>query len=325
MRYLVTGAAGFIGAKISEMLMDDGHRVVGVDNLNDAYDVRLKEWRLARLKDRPSFTFHRLDILDRDSLADLDDDASYDAVLNLAARAGVRPSVTNPWVYADTNIMGCLNMMSWCRRHDIQKFVQASTSSLYGRGNRRPFAETADTSRPLSPYAASKGAAEMFAHTYAYLHGLDVSVLRFFTVYGPAGRPDMSIFRFTQWIAEGRPLRLYGDGNQQRDYTYIDDIARGAIAALRPTGYEVINLGGDEPVSIMDVIHRLEQLLDKEANIDRHESAPGDVPATWADIGKAKELLNWSPRVSLAEGLQRSVSWYLEEREWARQVDTADI
>ncbi|MGA9532689.1 MAG: NAD-dependent epimerase/dehydratase family protein, partial [Anaerolineales bacterium] len=191
--------------------------------------------------------------------------------------------------------------------------------------NAQPFVETADTSRPLSPYAASKGAAEMFAHTYAYLHDLDVSVLRFFTVYGPAGRPDMSVFRFIQWIAEGHPLRLYGDGNQQRDYTYIDDIARGAIAALRPTGFEVINLGGDEPVSIMDVIHRLEELLDKEANIDRQATAPGDVPATWADISKAKAMLNWSPQVSLAEGLERSVSWYLEEREWARQVDTTDI
>lgn len=325
MRYLVTGAAGFIGAKIAEMLMAEGHQVVGVDNLNDAYDVRLKEWRLARLQGNPSFTFHRLNILDRDALAQLEDGANYAAVLNLAARAGVRPSVANPWIYADTNIMGSLNLMSWCRQHDVPKFVQASTSSLYGRDNARPFAETADTSRPLSPYAASKGAAEMFAHTYAYLHGLDVSVLRFFTVYGPAGRPDMSVFRFIQWIAEGRPLRLYGDGSQQRDYTYIDDIARGAIAALKPTGYEVINLGGDEPVSIMEVIHQLEALLGKEANIDRQEAAPGDVPATWADISKAKSMLNWSPQVSLDEGLQRSVSWYLEEREWARQVDTADI
>jgi UDP-glucuronate 4-epimerase len=325
MRYLVSGAAGFIGARIAEMLVDQGHQVVGVDNLNDAYDVNLKEWRLGRLTAKSGFSFHKLDILDREALDGVADGPAYDGVFNLAARAGVRPSVANPWVYAQTNILGALNVMDWCRRHGVAKLVQASTSSLYGRSNERPFAETADTSRPLSPYAASKGAAEMFGHAYAHLHQLDISVLRFFTVYGPAGRPDMSVFRFIQWIAEGRPLRLYGDGNQQRDYTYIDDIARGAIAALRPTGYEVINLGGDEPVSILDVIHRIETLLEKPARIDRQPVAPGDVPATWADIGKAKELLDWSPQVALDDGLQRTVSWYLQEREWARQVDTSDI
>ncbi len=231
----------------------------------------------------------------------------------------------NPWIYAETNVTGALNLLDLCRDLAIPKFVLASTSSLYGMHNERPFAEEADTSRPLSPYAASKGGAEMLAHSYHHLHQLDVTVLRFFTVYGPAGRPDMSIFRFIQWIAEGRPLRLYGDGSQQRDYTFVEDIARGSVAALKPTGFEVINLGGDKPVSILEVIEQIEGLIGQKAKIERMAPAPGDVPATWADISKARRLLNWEPQVSLAEGLQRSVDWYQQERDWASQVDTSDI
>jgi nucleoside-diphosphate-sugar epimerase len=325
MDYLLTGAAGFIGARVTELLLDAGHHVVGLDNLNEAYDPRLKQWRLARLKERQEFEFHQVDILEREALQEAAGGREFAAVLNFAARAGVRPSVVNPWVYANTNVTGALNLLDLCRQLGIPKFVLASTSSLYGKDNERPFSEQADTSRPLSPYAASKGAAEMMAHSYHHLHGLDVSVLRFFTVYGPAGRPDMSIFRFIQWIAEGQELRLYGDGSQQRDYTYVDDIARGTLAALKPVGFEVINLGGDQPVSINEVIELLETLLQREARVKQMAPAPGDVPATWADIEKAGHLLGWEPAIDLTEGLRRSVDWYLQERQWASQVDTSDL
>ncbi len=323
-RYLVTGVAGFIGARVAGLLLAEGHRVHGLDNLNDAYDPRLKDWRLARLQGRAGFEFHRTDISDRQALGQVWASDGYDAVINLAARAGVRASVRDPWVYAQTNAVGTLNLLDLCRERGVGKFVQASTSSLYGAHNPRPFHEGADISRPLSPYAASKGAAEMLCHTYHYLHGLDVSILRYFTVYGPAGRPEMSIFRFVQWISEGRPVTLYGDGLQERDFTYIDDIAWGTIAALRPLGFEVINLGSDHPAVINEVIRLLESLTGKAAKVDQRPEAPGDVRATWADIGKATTLLEWSPTVDLETGLKTCVDWYQAERSWAKDVGTSD-
>jgi nucleoside-diphosphate-sugar epimerase len=323
-RYLVTGAAGFIGARVTELLLDGGNEVVGLDNLNDAYDPRLKEWRLARLEGRAGFAFRRVDVAERQALCDAWGEGGYQGVVSLAARAGVRASVRNPWAYAQTNVLGTLNLLDLCREHKTPKFVLASTSSLYGAHNPRPFREDADTSRPLSPYAATKGAAELLAHTYHNLHDLDVTILRYFTVFGPAGRPEMSIFRFVQWIVEGRPVVLYGDGGQERDFTYIDDIARGTLAALRPLGFEVINLGGDRPVPILDVIRRIEALAGRSATIDRRPEAPADVRATWADIHKARSLLDWSPQVDLEAGLERTLTWYRAERDWARDIDTSD-
>jgi UDP-glucuronate 4-epimerase len=323
-RYLVTGAAGFIGARVAALLLEAGHGVIGVDNLNDAYDVRLKTWRLKRLQAQTGFEFAQVDIVDRAGLGAALEAASVDGVLNLAARAGVRPSVQDPRPYLETNVLGALNLLEWCRDRGVPKFVQASTSSLYGLGNPSPFEETANTSRPLSPYAATKGASELLCHTYHYLHGLDVTVVRYFTVYGPAGRPDMSIFRFIQWICEGRPLRLYGDGNQQRDYTFVDDIARGTILALEPAGYEIVNLGSDRPLSIHQVIQKIEALVGKPAQVQHLDSAPGDMPSTWANIQKAGRLLGWSPETPFDEGLRSSVAWYLEQRDWAQLVDTDD-
>jgi UDP-glucuronate 4-epimerase len=322
--YLVTGAAGFIGARVAEMLIEAGHTVVGVDNLNEAYDRRLKDWRLTRLKTHGGFDFRLADIRDMTELKEAVSGCEFDGVINLAARAGVRPSVSNPWIYTQTNVGGALNVLEFCRQLGIPKLVQASTSSVYGGNNARPFREDADVSRPLSPYAATKAAAELLAHTYHNLHGLDVTVFRFFTVYGPAGRPDMSVFRFIQWIEEGRPLILYGDGNQERDYTFIDDIARGTIAGLRPVGYEIVNLGGDEPVSIRELIGQIEELTGKTAHIDYQPKAPGDVQATWADIGKARALLGWEPQVARLDGLAECVKWYRAERAWAASVDTSD-
>jgi len=327
--YLVTGVAGFIASKVAEFLLADGHTVVGVDNLNDAYDVRLKRWRLAQLEGRPGFEFHRLDICDRDALCDLFGSQSrignprFDAVINLAARAGVRQSVENPWVYYETNVTGTLNLLELCREFAVKKFVLASTSSLYGANNARPFREDANTDGPLSPYAASKKAAEALCYTYHYLYDIDVTVLRYFTVYGPAGRPDMSLFRFVQWISEGRPVIVYGDGKQSRDFTYVDDIARGTVAALRPLGFEVINLGSDRPVALEDAIRLVEELVGNKANVEYRPRHPADVLATWADIGKAERLLGWRSRTPFAEGVRRLVDWYQEERAWAREVKTA--
>lgn len=322
--YLVTGAAGFIGARVTEMLIDAGHVVLGIDNLNEAYDRRLKDWRLERLRNRPGFEFAVADIRARQELKEAVGGRALDGVVNLAARAGVRLSVMDPWIYAETNVGGALNVLELCRELGVPKLVQASTSSVYGSENSRPFREQADITRPLSPYAATKAAAELLAHTYHHLHGLDVTVLRFFTVFGPAGRPDMSIFRFVQRIEEGRPVVVYGDGDQERDYTFIDDIARGTIAALRPLGFEVINLGGDEPVSIREVIGQLEELIGKPAQLDRQPVAPGDVRETWANIDKARSLLEWEPQVPRLDGLAECVGWYRAERAWAATVDTSD-
>lgn len=319
---LVTGAAGFIASQVCRLLLEQGCTVVGIDNMNDAYDTRMKTWRLEQLANKPGFTFHQADISDRAALSAMLPAQPIDAIVNLAARAGVRQSVENPWVYIDTNVTGTLNLLELCRERQIGKFVLASTSSLYGADNPRPFSEDARTDGPLSPYAASKKAAEAFCYTYHYLYNIDVSVLRYFTVYGPAGRPDMSMFRFVQWISEGKPVKVFGDGRQERDFTYVEDIARGTVAALRPLGYEVINLGSDKPVALMDVIRLVEKLLDKEAQLVYQERHPADVFATWANIHKAERLLSWRPQTSLHEGTAQLVEWYRENEAWAREIHT---
>lgn len=321
--YLVTGAAGFIGSKVAEMLLADGHIVVGVDNLNDAYDVRLKHWRLDQIKDHEGFTFKQSDICDRAALEEAAfGQQRFDAVFNLAARAGVRQSVENPWVYQETNVTGTLNLLELCRRYDVPKLVLASTSSLYGNGNTLPFREDQNTDHPLSPYAASKKAAEALCYTYHYLYSLDVTVFRYFTVYGPAGRPDMSLFRFVQWISEGRPVTIFGDGTQSRDFTYVDDVARGTIAGLKMLGFEIINLGSDTPVVLMDAVHLVESLIGRAAQLDYLPRHPADVMATWADIGRAERLLGWRPQYDFEAGVGNLVVWYQANREWARQIET---
>lgn len=321
-RYLVTGAAGFIGSHVCRLLLDQGHEVTGVDSLNDAYDPRLKSWRLEKLRASPGFRFEQCDIARGKEVAVcFSKTAPYDAVINLAARAGVRQSVEYPWPYVNTNVTGTLNLLVLCRQSGVPKFVLASTSSLYGAHNTVPYREDADTTRPLSPYAASKQAAESFAYAYHHLYKLDVSVLRYFTVYGPAGRPDMSVFRFVRRITEGEPIVVFGDGRQQRDFTYVDDIARGTVLALRPLGFEVINLGGDRPVELAAVIAKIEELVGRKATIERRPAHPADVAATWADISKAKRLLGWSPQCPVEEGLARCVEWYVQERAVMRTIE----
>ncbi|MCC6862415.1 MAG: GDP-mannose 4,6-dehydratase [Bryobacterales bacterium] len=322
--YLVTGAAGFIASQVCRALLEQGHSVTGVDNLNDAYPVRLKTWRLERLEELPGFEFQTLDIRDRHALAGLFGGGKrFDAVLNLAARAGVRQSVEDPWVYMETNATGTLNLLDLCRRFEVPKFVLSSTSSLYGCRNPLPYPEDADTGEPLSPYAASKKAAEALCHSYHHLHGIDVSVLRYFTVYGPAGRPDMSVFRFVQRVAEGRPVVIYGDGRQSRDFTYIDDIARGTVAALKPAGFTTINLGSDRPVVLLDLLKQIEQCVGRKARVEHRLPHRADVPATWADIRRARQQLGWEPSTDYQEGIARSVAWYLDNRDWASGIEAA--
>lgn len=321
--YLVTGAAGFIASKVCEQLLAEGHEVAGIDNLNDAYDVRLKHWRLARLQASPNFHFQAIDICDRPRLEGVfAREKPFDAVINLAARAGVRASVENPWVFVETNLTGTLNLLEACRQHRIPKFILASTSSIYGSDAPLPTPETAGSDRPLQPYAASKKGAEAMCHAYHFLHGLDVTIFRYFTVYGPAGRPDMVMFRFTQWIKEGRPVHLNGDGTQSRGFTYLDDIARGTILGLKPVGYEIINLGGHETITMNAMLASLENLLGERARVEHHPFHPADMLANQADISKARWMLGWEPQVGLAEGMGRLVDWYLAERSWASQVLT---
>jgi len=321
---LVTGAAGFIGSRVSEMLIEQGHTVTGVDNLNDAYDVRMKEYRLRKLQTLSGFEFLRDDISDRGILTRNSSliTRHFEAVINLAARAGVRASVQNPWVFYETNVIGTLNLLELCRQKEIRKFILASTSSIYGAKAPLPTPETADSEHPLQPYAASKKAAEVLCHAYHSLYDIDVSVVRYFTVYGPAGRPDMSMFRFTKWICEGEPLQLYGDGEQSRGFTYLDDIARGTIAALKPLGYEIINLGGHEVITMIQMISMLEELTGKKAIIERHPPNPADMLANQADVTKARQLLDWQPLVGLREGLRRLVGWYNAERDWVKGIAT---
>lgn len=319
---LVTGAAGFIGSYVSLELLARGHRVVGVDNLNDAYDVRLKEWRLAQLDDKPGFDFWRLDIEDRQAVMQLVQGVGPQAILNFAARAGVRQSVRDPWGYFGTNVGGVLNLLEACRVCGVPKFLLASTSSIYGNRNPLPFREDADTDHPLSPYAASKKGAELLCHSYHHLHGLDIVIARLFTVYGPAGRPDMSLFRFVHWVSEGLPVIIYGDGEQSRDFTYVEDVAQACVLALHLDGYQVVNVGGDQPVRLLEALQLVEELVGKRAKVEHQAAAPGDMPASWADIGRARELLDWEPRTTLQEGIGRLVDWYRANRDWARNIAT---
>ena len=341
---LVTGAAGFIGAKTVELLLAEGHTVVGIDNLNDYYDVRLKNYRantllgqaetptappnlgetsngLAKAKSADGrFHFYHLDIENQQSVDALFEAHKFASVLNLAARAGVRYSMENPHVYMTTNANGTLNLLEAMRHKGVKKMVLASTSSLYA-GQEMPFVETLPVNTPISPYAASKKAAEVMAYSYHNLYGLDVSVVRYFTVFGPCGRPDMCMFRFAEWIEKETPIELFGDGEQSRDFTYVDDIARGTIAAQKEVGYEIINLGGgNNPVSINQVIALIETGLAKRALIDQKPFHIADMKTTWADIAKAKRLLDWEPQVSLQDGIQKTLGWHQANRTWLDDI-----
>lgn len=318
--YLVTGTAGFIASRTAQLLLDAGHTVVGVDNMNDYYDVRLKQYRQKQLEGKKNFTFEELDIEHVGPLDELFSAHKFDAVLNLAARAGVRYSMENPYVYVSTNTVGTLNLLELMRKHGVKKLVLASTSSLYA-GQPMPFTEDLPVNTPISPYAASKKAAEVMTYSYHHLYGIDATIVRYFTVFGPAGRPDMCIFRFIKWIDEGTPMELFGDGSQSRDFTHVDDIARGTIAALKPVGYEIVNLGGGRnPIALTVIIDKLETLLGKKAQYDHKPFHIADIKETWADISKAERVLGWTPQIGIDEGLRQCVDWYRENRSWLKDV-----
>jgi nucleoside-diphosphate-sugar epimerase len=323
--FLVTGAAGFVGSRVARLLLDRGDRVVGLDDLNDAYDTRLKTWRLYQLEGAPGFTFLPVDIrfigAVRDALASIPGEPPR-AVLHLAARTGIRPSVEKPRLYLQANVTGTQNVLDACREHGVQKVVFSSSSSVYGNGTGGATREEQATDAVLSPYAASKRAAELLCQSYHHLYGMDVTVLRYFTVYGPAGRPDMSPLRFVQWICEERPVTLYGDGTQRRDFTYVDDIARGTIAAIDQKGVQTLNLGAEKPAALNDVIGVIEKLSGKKAIINRFPAHKADVDSTWADVSRAREQMGWKAEVSLEEGFGKLVDWYRANREWARDIVT---
>lgn len=318
---LVTGAAGFIASRTAEKLCHSGVNVVGIDNVNNYYDVRLKHYRLEKLKKNKNFIFFKSDIENIKKLDKVFSKYKFDAILNLAARAGVRYSMMNPDIYMSTNAQGTLNILNLMNKYKVKKIVLASTSSLYA-GQTMPFNESLAVNTPISPYAASKKAAEVMCYSYHFLYGIDVSIVRYFTVYGPAGRPDMSIFRFIKWIDEGKSIILYGDGSQSRDFTYIDDIAEGTIKAIKEVGYEIINLGGGKnPMSINYVIKTIENYLNKKAKIEYKPFHKADLKETWADIEKADKLLNWKPSINLEEGLKKCIDWYLENRSWLKNIN----
>ena len=320
LKLLITGTAGFIGARTAQFALHAGHEVVGLDNLNDYYDPRIKHHRLEPLLKSPGFRFVEMDIEDGDALDRIFADNRFDAVINLAARAGVRASIVDPHVYMRTNTVATLNLLERMVKYGVPKFVIASTSSLYA-GQPMPFTEDSNVTRPISPYAATKLAAEALCYVWHHLHGIDISILRYFTVYGPAGRPDMAPFRFSEWIRRGQPITLYGDGTQTRDFTFIDDIARGTLAALIPLGYEIINLGGgNTPVAVNDMIHSLEQHLGKSAVIDHQPAIAADMQDTAADVSKAARLLKWTPVTSPQEGFNLTAAWHRQEAAWLDSI-----
>ncbi len=315
MRILVTGVAGFIGSYVARALLEQDHLVIGIDNLNSYYSPLLKHHRLSGLTTYPNFRFYPIDLTDYASLSGLfETEAPFDAVINLAARAGVRASLEDPLLYHHTNATGSLHLLELMRQKKCTRYILASTSSLYA-GTPLPFTEDQPVNTPISPYAASKKAAEVMAYTYHYHYGFDVAILRYFTVYGPAGRPDMSIFRFIEWIYRGKPVHLYGDGSQSRDFTFVTDVAQGTIAALQVKGYEIFNIGGGKaPTSLRDVIDYIAQTIGRPPRIETHPLPKADILHTQADISKAQRLLGWTPQTDFWDGLQKTIEWHLNYR-----------
>lgn len=316
MNILLTGCAGFIGSRTTHLLLERGDNVVGIDNLSDkGYSGEVKQKRLKGLIGKTGFRFKHVDITSKQGILDLFALNKFDAVINLAALAGVRASLENPQEFLDVNIGGTLNLLEACvKKNGVNKFVVASSSSVYGDGQHEAASETMVTDYPLTQYGATKKAVEVMCYAYHHIYGLDVSALRFFTTYGCSGRPDMSIYRFIEGIKNGREIEVFGDGFQKRDFTYVDDIAAGTIAALQGVGFEAINLGNSNPVTLNYVIQLIENELGKEAKIKYSPRNKADVLINYADIRKAKRLLDWEPKVRIDEGIKRTVAWHLAQK-----------
>jgi len=319
-KILVTGSAGFIGWATCRLLLNKGATVIGIDNLNDYYDPKIKELRLADLKTFQNFIFYKIDIECFEILKNIFQLHKIESVINLAARAGVRASVENPWGYLDTNVKGTINLLECVKNYGVKTFIHASTSSVYGDTDQMPFKVSDNTDKPLAPYPASKKSAELFCYSYHYLYGVNTIIPRYFTVYGPFGRPDMSIFRFIKKIDDGEPITVYGDGKQKRDFTFVEDIAEATVSSLNLEGYKIFNLGNDNPVELIYVINLIEKLLGKKAQIQWQPRHPADIYATWADIQEAKNFIGWSPKVSIEEGIEKTVHWFRENRELLKNI-----
>ncbi len=317
---LVTGCAGFIGSHTTQALLKQGYQVIGIDNLNNYYNPTWKKQNLERFNHEDHFTFNCLDIRNQDSLAQIFQDQKEQGqpiqkILHLAARAGVRPSIKDPLLYEEVNVRGTLNLLELARKYTVPHFIFASSSSVYGNQDKIPFSETDPVNEPVSPYAATKKAGEMLCHTYAHLYDINMTCLRFFTVYGSAGRPDMAPYLFTKAILNNEAINKFGDGTSQRDYTYIADIVAGITAAVKQEfKYEIFNLGNNTPVSLNEFITTLEEVIGKKAKINQMGMQPGDVNITYADISKAQKLLGYDPKTSFKEGLTKFVKWYRQER-----------
>lgn len=312
-RILVTGAAGFIGSHTARALLDRGDAVVGVDSFNDFYDPAIKEANAKSLSDNPNFTLVRGNLLDKDTREACFASGAIDGVIHLAAWAGVRPSIERPALYQRENIEATLALMDTLRsQKSVPKFVFASSSSVYGRNEKVPFSEADNVDHPISPYAATKKAGELLAYTYHHLFGLDVTCLRFFTVYGPGQRPDLAIHKFSRLLLEGKPIPRFGDGSTSRDYTYVADTVSGVLAALdRCAGYNIYNLGNNDTVTLSDLIAKIGAAVGVTPQIEQHPDQPGDVPITWADISKAKADLDYQPSTSIDDGLAKFAAWFV--------------
>jgi len=311
--FLITGGAGFIGSHlVDRLLATDVAKITVVDDFNDFYNPSIKHNNIQEHLNDPRYTIHEIDIRNRAALEHIFKENNFDCVVHLAARAGVRPSLSEPQLYTETNINGTLNLLEFARQHNIKQFVFGSSSSVYGINAKVPFSEDDPIRQPISPYAATKGAGELLCHTYSHLYGLRCVCLRFFTVYGPRQRPDLAIHKFAKLISAGKPIPVFGDGTTRRDYTYVDDIIDGVIAAINydKTNYEVFNLGESRTVELNELISLLEKELDAHAIIDRQPPQPGDVPQTFADISKARALLGYDPKTQIEEGLHRFVEWF---------------
>ena len=315
MKVLVTGGAGFIGSHVVERLLERGDRVVCLDNFNDYYDPARKRRNVAPVLDHPRYRLAEGDVRDEARVEALFREEGIEAVIHIAAMAGVRYSIRHPDLYYDVNVRGTLVLLEAARRHGVRRFLFASSSSVYAGARTVPFREEDPADRPISPYAATKRAAELLCHTYHHLDGLEVAVLRFFTVYGPRGRPDMAPYLFTERIARGEPIQMFGDGSSRRDYTYIDDIVAGVLAALDlpDLGYEIFNLGNSETVSLREFIATVEAVVGRRAIVEPLPPQPGDMPLTYADISRARRRLGYAPQVKLREGLERFWAWYRRE------------
>jgi UDP-glucuronate 4-epimerase len=310
---LITGGAGFIGSHLVDRLLDEGgSRITVVDDFNDFYDPAIKSNNVRPQLENPNYSLFRIDIRDKPALETVFESATFDCIVHLAARAGVRPSLEQPLLYAETNIRGTLNLLELARAHGIKKFVFGSSSSVYGINAKVPFSEDDPIRQPISPYAATKAAGELLCHTYSHLYGIRCVCLRFFTVYGPRQRPDLAIHKFARLITEGKTIPVFGDGTTRRDYTYIDDIIAGVRAAIdyEASNYEVVNLGESRTVELRELIELLEKTLGLEAKIDRQPLQPGDVPQTFADVTKARRLLAYNPQTQIEDGIKKFVEWF---------------